>query len=136
MRRSRRLAMADSSATHGRGLQAIVGQVTLLWAWQVLDWAVAGTLLGAWLFLGAVRALVSLVWVLGIDDDELASWVVSPAQAWARLAGAAGHLVLMGTLFASGHYAMGAACVCTALASTGIYALLAVARKRVSQGVA
>lgn len=128
--------MAGSTPSHNGRLQATVGKLALLWAWQVLDWAVAGTLLGAWLFCGALRALVSLVWVLGIDDDELARWVVSPAPAWARLAGAAGHLVLMGTLFAAGHYAMGAACACTALAGTTIYALLAVARKRVSEGVA
>lgn len=109
-------------------------RLALLWAWQVLDWAAAGVLLGLWLCLGAALATLQLVNALATSDEELAAWRLQRPPTSARFASFTGDVVLMGVLAASGHYLLLVAFAWPSLVGTTIAVLLDVVRKRVAGG--
>lgn len=117
-----------TAATHA------AARLALLWAWQVLNWAAAGVLLGLWLCLGAALATLQLVNALATSDEELAAWRLQRPPTWVRLASFTGDMVFIGVLAASGHYLLLAAFAWPFVVGTTIAVLLDVVRKRVAGG--
>lgn len=109
-------------------------RLALLWAWQVLDWSVAGALLGLWLCVVAVTATVNLVNALATSDEQLAAWRPRRRPSWVVWAKFIGDLVLLGVLISAGHYLLLAAFAWPFVVGTTIAVLLDVVRKRVAGG--